>query len=41
VGVVLPRGAPAPLPAPDARVVLRRRGSGYYVLTAYPLQEYR
>lgn len=41
VGTVLPRGAPAPLPASDARVVLRRKGDGYFVLTAYPLQEYR
>jgi len=39
--VVLPRGAPAPLPASDARVVLRRRGSSYFVLTAYPLQVFR
>lgn len=38
VGRVLLRGARAPIAAADARVVLRRRGDGYYVLTAYPLE---
>jgi len=38
VGRVLLRGARAPVAAADARVVLRRRGDGYYVLTAYPLE---
>lgn len=41
VGVVLPRGGPAPLAASDARVVLRRRGASFFVLTAYPLEVYR
>lgn len=41
VGVVLARGAPAPRSAPDARVVLRRRGATFFVLTAYPLEVYR
>lgn len=38
VGRVLVRGERAPRPAADARVVLRRQGEAYYVLTAYPLE---
>ena len=36
VGRVLERGARAARPARAARIVLRRRGDGYFVLTAYP-----
>lgn len=36
VGRVLERGAATPVPARGARVVLRRRGDGWFVLTAYP-----
>lgn len=36
VGRVLERGAAAPVPAEGARVVLRRQGDGWFVLTAYP-----
>jgi hypothetical protein len=38
VGRVLLRGDAAPRTATDARVVLRRHGDSYYVLTAYPLE---
>lgn len=38
VGRVLLRGETRPLPASDARVVLRRRGDRYFVLTAYPVE---
>lgn len=38
VGRVLVRGERAPRPAADARVVLRRSGGSYFVLTAYPLE---
>jgi hypothetical protein len=38
VGRVLVRGERAPRSAADARVVLRRSGDGFYVLTAYPLE---
>lgn len=38
VGRVLVRGEAAPRAASDARVVLRRKGGGYFVLTAYPLE---
>lgn len=41
LGRVLRRGDPTPRPASDARIVLRARGDGYYVLTAYPLEEQR
>ena len=36
VGRVLERGAREARPARAARIVLRRRGDGYFVLTAYP-----
>jgi len=36
VGRVLERGATSPVAAHGARVVLRRRGDGWFVLTAYP-----
>jgi len=36
VGRVLERGAASPVPAEGARVVLRRQGDGWFVLTAYP-----
>lgn len=36
VGRVLERGARQSRPAVAARVVLRRRGDGFFVLTAYP-----
>ena len=36
VGRVLERGAAAPATAAGARVVVRRRGDDWYVLTAYP-----
>lgn len=38
VGRVLLRGEAGPRAATDARVVLRRRGAGWFVLTAYPLE---
>ena len=38
VGRVLLRGEASPRPATDARIVLRRDGDSYYVLTAYPLE---
>lgn len=36
VGRVLERGAASSVPAEGARVVLRREGDGWFVLTAYP-----
>jgi hypothetical protein len=36
VGRLLERGAATSEPVRGARVVLRRRGAGYFVLTAYP-----
>ena len=36
VGRLLERGATTSEPVTGARVVLRRRGAGYFVLTAYP-----
>jgi hypothetical protein len=36
VGRLLERGAASAQPVKGARVVLRRRGAGYFVLTAYP-----
>lgn len=42
LGRVLLRGARAPVAATGARVVLRRRGEGgFFVLTAYPIEEER
>lgn len=38
-GVTLARGDPRPRVTRSARVVLRARGSGFYVLTAYPTEE--
>jgi hypothetical protein len=38
VGRVLLRGETRPLEASDARVVLRKRGDRYFVLTSYPVE---
>jgi len=38
LGRVLLRGEAAPRAATDARVVLRRQGADWFVLTAYPLE---
>ncbi len=38
VGRVLLRGETRPLAASDARVVLRKRGDRYFVLTSYPVE---
>jgi hypothetical protein len=38
IGRVLIRGASTTRPARDARVVLRKRGGRYFVLTAYPVE---
>ena len=36
IGIVLRRGEVLALPARDARIVLRKRGDQFFVLTAYP-----
>ncbi len=38
IGAVLLRGEARARPASDARVVLRKRGARYFVLTAYPVE---
>jgi hypothetical protein len=38
IGRVLLRGETSARPARDARVVLRKRGAHYFVLTAYPVE---
>jgi hypothetical protein len=38
IGTVLLRGESTPRPASDARVVLRKRGARFFVLTAYPVE---
>jgi hypothetical protein len=38
IGWVLLRGESRPLAARDARVVLRKRGGQYFVLTSYPVE---
>ena len=38
IGRVLRRGDAAALAATDARVVLRKRGARFFVLTAYPVE---
>ncbi|MEO8196152.1 MAG: RNase A-like domain-containing protein [Thermoanaerobaculia bacterium] len=38
VGEVLLRGETRARPASDARIVLRKRGARYFVLTAYPVE---
>lgn len=38
IGQVLLRGASGSRPAADARVVLRKRGASFFVLTAYPVE---